>query len=66
MENLLNVRQVAQVLGVPDSWIYGRVHARCMPFPYIKVGRYLRFDRGDVRQYLDKQRSRANGSKPSV
>ena len=49
---LLTVDQVADLLAVPKSWIYGRSHAGTLPFPAVKVGCYLRFRQSDIKEYL--------------
>ena len=53
MRKLLKVPQVSEILGVPDSWIYGRVHAGTLPFPYLKIGSYLRFRPEDIEDYIE-------------
>jgi len=54
-EPLLNVDEVAQILRVPRSWIYGRVHSSSLPFRHLKVGVYLRFLKSDVEDFIEKQ-----------
>jgi len=39
---LLDARQVAEVLGVPDTWV--RAEARAERIPHVRFGRYVRFD----------------------
>ena len=52
MDELLTVGQVAG-LKVPKSWIYGRVHARSLPFAYVKVSHYVRVSESEVQRYLE-------------
>ena len=54
-EPLLNVEEVAEVLKVPKSWLYGRVHSKNLPFPHLKVGSYLRFGEEDIQDFIEKQ-----------
>jgi len=54
---LLTVPQLAERLGVRDRFVYRLVDERRIPF--IKVGRYLRFDPADVDAYLDGRRTEA-------
>ena len=54
-EQLLNVEEVAEILKVPKSWLYGRVHSKNLPFPHLKVGSYLRFRLEDIEAYIGKQ-----------
>src|SRR5262245_35793860 len=37
------------------NWVYQRIHAGTLPFPYIKIGSYLRFPVAGVRQYIESQ-----------
>lgn len=52
-KNLLNVEQLAAVLNVPTSWIYGKSR-EIGPgsIPRIKVGKYIRFERDKVMEWL--------------
>jgi excisionase family DNA binding protein len=43
---LLDVEEVAKALHVPKSWVYKK--AEKGELPCIRVGRYLRFDLGQV------------------
>lgn len=46
---LLTVQQVAELLQVPVSWVYGRVRARSQErLPAYRLGKYWRFDREEV------------------
>jgi excisionase family DNA binding protein len=53
-EPLLTVREVAELLRVPVSWVYERTrrHGR-ERLPHLKVGKYLRFRRADVLGWLN-------------
>ena len=46
MEKLISIEEVAELLNVPKSWIYTRT--RTGKIPFIKLGKYLRFDRAEV------------------
>jgi excisionase family DNA binding protein len=50
---LLTVDQVAERLQVPKSWLYGRIHARNLPFAHVKVGHYVRFPEAAVRAFVE-------------
>jgi excisionase family DNA binding protein len=57
-DDLLTVDEAARFLHVPLSWVYE--HARTGSgdrLPVIKVGKYLRFHRRDLRAYIDAKRS---------
>jgi excisionase family DNA binding protein len=43
---LLDARQMAERLGVPESWV--RTEARAGRIPSVEVGRYVRFREADV------------------
>jgi excisionase family DNA binding protein len=46
---LLTVRQVAELLQVPVSWVYGRMWKRSLEqLPAYRLGKYWRFDRNEV------------------
>lgn len=45
---LVNVRAMAEILGVPVSWIYGRTQLGPSAIPFMKVGKYVRFDPEEV------------------
>jgi excisionase family DNA binding protein len=46
---LLTVRQVAELLQVPVSWVYGRMRKGALErLPGYKLGKYWRFDREEV------------------
>lgn len=57
-DELLTVHDAARVLNVSVSWIYGhtRDHAEDR-LPFVKLGKYLRFDRADLRAYIDAKRA---------
>jgi excisionase family DNA binding protein len=51
--HLLTVREVADLLRVPPSWVYDHTRPGCRePLPTIKLGKYLRFIASDVLAYL--------------
>lgn len=51
---LLSARDVADILGVPLSWVYDHVRGGCRyPLPVVRVGKYLRFRAGDLAMYID-------------
>lgn len=46
---LLTVHQVAKLLQVPVSWVYGRMRKRSLErLPAYRLGKYWRFDRDEV------------------
>jgi len=58
MENgdLLTLEEMADFLKVPKSWLYSRTREKGQGIiPRIKVGKYIRFVKADVLQWLKKQ-----------
>jgi excisionase family DNA binding protein len=51
-ERLLDAKAIAERLGVPESWV--REAARSGAIPHVRLGRYVRFDLGDVKAWLEK------------
>jgi len=50
---LLTVHQVAELLQVPASWVYGRMRKRSLErLPGYRLGKYWRFDREKVLAWL--------------
>ena len=53
-EALLTVREVAELLRVPVSWVYERTRRRGIErLPHLKIGKYLRFRFTEVQTYLE-------------
>jgi excisionase family DNA binding protein len=54
---LLTVEQVADLLHVPRSWVYGRTRARDRDrLPGLRLGKYWRFREADVLAWLETQK----------
>jgi excisionase family DNA binding protein len=54
---LLTVEQVAQRLQVPRSWIYEHTRPASRPcLPHLKLGKYLRFRREDIDDFIKQGR----------
>lgn len=49
--SLLDVAELADELGVKASYVRRLVHERRIP--YLKIGRHVRFDPIEVREWLD-------------
>lgn len=56
---LLTIREMAERLRVPPSWLYSRTRIKNSDFPVIRVGKYCRFDPGAVMGWIEKQSHRA-------
>ncbi len=54
VESLLTVKEVAEFLRVPASWVYERTRRRGGErLPHVKVGKYLRFRQRDLQAYVE-------------
>ncbi len=52
---LLTLREVAELLRVPVSWVYDHTRPQSNhPLPHLKLGKYLRFRADDIADYLNK------------
>ena len=61
---LLTAREAAQFLKVTVSWVYEHVRPEAEDrLPFLKVGKYLRFDARDLRTYVDAKRDAARHSR---
>jgi excisionase family DNA binding protein len=54
-ERLLTASEVAELLSVPESWV--REHTRGGLLPHVPLGRYVRYDRGDVLAWVQAQKT---------
>jgi excisionase family DNA binding protein len=54
-ERLLNIAEVAQLLNVPVSWVYGRTRRRTLDrIPGFRLGKYWRFREADVLTWIER------------
>jgi len=50
---LLTPAELAEMLRVPVSWVYAQTRGRSKAgLPFVKMGRYVRFDRSAVRKFI--------------
>jgi excisionase family DNA binding protein len=59
MESMMTVRQVAELLGVHENWVYDQ--AASGELPSYKIGGTRRFDPDDVHDWIEQHRE--NGRK---
>ncbi|MCD4781729.1 MAG: helix-turn-helix domain-containing protein [Candidatus Omnitrophica bacterium] len=52
MKQLLNVKELAEILNVPVSWIYQRTCMGPKSIPYYKMGKHIRFDIDEVKEFF--------------
>ncbi len=57
-EALLTVEDAAAFLGVEVGWVYEHTRPASRDrLPCLKIGKYLRFDRRDLRAWVDERRA---------
>ena len=60
LDELLTVDEVASLFKVPPSWVYERTRRRGPKrLPFIKLGKYVRFEPAAVRAFLVRLRESA-------
>ena len=62
MESMMTVRQVAELLGVHENWVYDQ--AASGGLPSYKIGGTRRFDRDELRGWIAEHRERERPSRP--
>ena len=56
-DGLVGPAEIAQLLKVPISWVYDRTRRRGIErMPHFKLGKYLRFSKEEVLEWLYKSR----------
>ncbi len=56
MDTYLDIKDLAERLNVPVTWIYDRTRANGIDqIPHYKIGKYLRFLEAEVLEYLKKK-----------
>jgi len=54
---LLTVHEVAELLRVPVSWVYGRTRKRSLErLPGYRIGKYWRFREDEIHAWVERQR----------
>jgi excisionase family DNA binding protein len=57
-DGLMTPQEAARFLKVSVSWVYEHVRPEAQDrLPYMKLGKYLRFDARDLRAYVDAKRA---------
>lgn len=60
---LLTVEEVASLLHVPVSWVYGRMRKRSMErLPGYRLGKYWRFREDEIHAWVEDQRGVSRGA----
>ncbi|MFA5032263.1 MAG: tyrosine-type recombinase/integrase [bacterium] len=55
LNNLLNIEQVADLLGIKKSTVYSYTHYKTIPF--VKIGRLVKFEVSKIQEWKDKMPS---------
>ena len=53
IQNLIGIKEMAEKLDVPVSWVYSRT--RTNEIPFYKIGKYVKFDESEVWNWVKKQ-----------
>jgi excisionase family DNA binding protein len=53
LDRLLTAPEVAELLAVPERWV--REHGRSGLIPCVRIGRYVRFRRESVDEWVERQ-----------
>lgn len=62
-EGLLTVKEVAELLRVPVSWVYDRTRKRSIDrLPGIRLGKYWRFRQDEVLAWVESQREHSHAT----
>jgi excisionase family DNA binding protein len=60
---LLTVEEVASLLHVPVSWVYGRIRKRSLErLPGYRLGKYWRFREDEIHAWVEDQRGATRGA----
>jgi excisionase family DNA binding protein len=62
MESMMTARQVAELLGVHENWVYDQ--AASGELPSYKIGGTRRFDANELRGWIAEHREPENGRQP--
>ena len=58
VDDLMDVKGLAEYLKVKESWVYEKIHTRQIPFQ--KAGRFPRFRKKNIDKWLDNPYSSLN------
>ena len=54
---LITIKEMAEKLKVPKSWIYQRTRLGVKSIPHVKLGKYVRFDEDKVIDFFAQKQS---------
>jgi len=53
LENLISGEELYRLFNVQKRWLYRQTRLKAIPF--VKIGKYLRFDRRAIEKWLSRQ-----------
>lgn len=63
----LNIKQVADIIGVPKSFIYRRTaRGHGDPIPHYRIGSHLRFKPDDIQEWIEGHRHEPEAQSPAA
>jgi excisionase family DNA binding protein len=63
----INIEQVAEIMGVPKSFIYRRTaRGHDDPIPHYRLGGHLRFKLDDVEEWIERHRNEPERESPAA
>ena len=63
----LTIEQVAEIMGVPKSFIYRRTaRSHGDPIPHYRLGGHLRFKLDDVEEWIERHRNEPRRDSPAA
>jgi excisionase family DNA binding protein len=65
IEQLLTKAQVAEILGVKESWLNTEIQAGRIPYRRLGSKKFVRFTRTDVERYIDSKSAEPSSSRGS-
>ena len=63
---MVTVKELADLLSVPTSWLYQRTRLGPEFIPFVKVGKYVRFNPEEVIAFLRAQGTGGSGATNGV
>ena len=55
-ERLIGPKDVAEMYGLPISWVYSKAEEGILP--HFKLGKYLKFRESEVATWIEQQRNK--------
>ncbi|MCY4643196.1 MAG: helix-turn-helix domain-containing protein [Bacteriovoracales bacterium] len=62
-EKLITIAQTSRILNVKESWVRSAVFKKTIPF--IKIGHHVRFDEGELMDWIGRNRKGLGKEIPS-